>query len=677
VRIQPTLRFPFLFSNRLHSGLLGRWMGLFVVFSLVAVGCSRGPEPVRRVLIVTLDTLRADALACYEFDATCAHTPNLDRLAARGTLFRRATCQIPATLTSHTAIMSGRLPRSTGVRFASDSVPEEVVTLAEVCRDNGFLTAAFISSAVLEDTFGLNQGFDLYADLSTEIDNQEAERSAQETTNLALEWLAEQPPGEPILLWVHYYDAHSPYEPLAEDDVFGPEGYEGPIDGSADQITKLIATEGAGLDPMDLARLRALYLGEVNRVDRELGRLLEAFETRSADTRDLVVVVSDHGENLGEGGRFFHGADLFETCMHVPLIVRWPGGKWSGTEVEDLVMAMDVMPTVLSACGLPVPEDVEAEDLHLYLASKDDPTIVEPSSRVGLLETEHAYLSDADKELGAVTLEWKLVDRRHCRREPVLVGRPAGIPLRESCYLRGFVRGDPTATLAVHIRFLAPPAQSNSNTSAIESQPTILVSASRFGNEPIHLRHSLPEVPEGWTIVGTTDLHRRAIEYGKAQGWPLENIVIESVAVNVGGVPGQRIVDAWVDNLALVGEQTRVLDDFEDEETQPYQDAGVGMKHIAGSRVEAGEGVEGSAALHVVAKYPPGELVWERSDLYYFDDPFHPTEKEIEFDAGDVPDRVLELGGYIENWLQTPPGTARPATIDERTENALKGLGYL
>ncbi len=650
---------------------------LSVIGVLLFAGCGQSPEPVNRVLLVTLDTVRADALKCYGFEVLSAQTPNLDNLAAQGTLFRRATCQIPATLTSHTSMMTGRLPRSTGVRFASDRVPEDIVTLAEVCRNHGFSTAAFISSAVLSKTFGLAQGFDTYEDLSEAKEGQEAERSANETTDLALEWLARQSTDKPVFLWVHYYDAHSPYEPLPEDDVFGPENYDGPIDGSAEQVTALVASEGAGLDAADLARLRALYLGEMNRVDREFGRLLQGFDEASGDATRVVVAVSDHGENLGEGGRFFHGADLFETCMHVPLIVRWPKGRWRGTEVDDLVMAMDIMPTVLSVCGLSIPEEVEAKDLRMYLSSKESSNTEKPATRVGLLETEHAYLSDADKELGAVTVEWKLVDRRYHRREPVLVGRRVDIPLDEPCYLRAFVRGDPTATVAAHIRYHTANTQSTADIESIEELPSIFVNASRLGSESIHFQYGLPEKSEGWTVVATTDLYQRATEYGKSQGWPLQNIRIESIAVDVGGVPGQRIVDVWVDNVVLVGDSNRLIDDFEGENVVPYQDAGVGMKHIAGSRVEAGKGVDGGAGLHAVAKYPPGEEVWQRSDLFYFEDPLHPVEQEIEFDPGDVPDRALELGDHIDQWLRTPSGSSRPATIDKKTEDALKGLGYL
>lgn len=661
-------------DRRLKSALVALvFLGL-----CFAVGCSREPEPVRRVLLITLDTVRADALRCYGFDTTAAVTTNLDRLAEQGTIFRRATCQIPATLTSHTAMLTGRLPRSTGVRFASDRVPDGLVTLAEICREAGFSTAAFISSAVLDAGFGLDQGFDVYTDVATREDDLEAERSAEETTDLALEWLQDRQPEERFLLWVHYYDAHSPYKPSPEDDIFGPKDYNGSINGSADQITNLIATKGEGLTARDLERLRSLYLAEVSSVDRQVGRLLEAFDAVETDLLSLVVAVSDHGENLGEGGRFFHGADLFETCMHVPLIVRWPEGRYKSTRVDDPVMAMDVMPTILRACGLSVPETVAGCDLAVYLESSTRTT--EQSARIGLLETEHVYLSDADKVLGATSLHWKLMDRRHHRRSPVLVGRHVGISLTGPCYLRALVRGDVTACVVAHIRFHTQETALSSDSAVTENQPTILVKASRLGTESIHFRYDFPEVPDGWTALGTTNLYQRATKYGRAQGWPLEHLVIESVAVDVAGVPGQRIVDAWVDDVTLVGDKTVELDDFEGENAEVYRDAEVGMKHIAGSRIEPGQGVDGNAGLHVVAKYPPGENLWEGTELYYFERPAFPVETEnLLLDRGeDMPDRAREMAAYIDDWLKTPPAaTVQPATIDPKTDEALRSLGYL
>ncbi|MFH1741499.1 MAG: sulfatase [bacterium] len=644
------------------------------------LSCGQGVQPAKRVLLITLDTVRADALGCYGFGTAEALTTNLDRLAAQGTIFRRATCQIPSTLPSHTAILTGRLPRSTGVRFGSDRVPDEITTLAEICREAGFSTAAFLSSAVLNTVFGLDQGFDVYNDIQISAGDMSAERSAEETTDLALQWLQDRGSDEPFLLWVHYYDAHSPYEPSSEDVLLGSENYRGPIDGSADQITRLVANRGEGLTQLDLQRLRSLYLTEVSCVDWQVGRLLEAFDTVETGLPSIVVAVSDHGENLGEGGRFFHGADLFETCMHIPLIIRWPGGRYGSTEVSDVVMAMDVMPTILKACALPVPESIDGCDLGVYPEASSQESRASLSPRVGLLETEHAYLGDADKILGAVSLNHKLIDRRHRRRDPVLVGRALRIPIMGACYLRAFVRGDVTANVVAHIRFHTVVTAGSTDPKVVEEQPTILVSASRLGSEAIHSEHDFPQVPDGWTALGTTDLYQRSMDYGRAQGWPLEHVVIESIAVDVAGVPGQRTVEAWVDDVVLVGKTNVAIDNFEAAHATVYRDAGVGVKHMAGSRVEPGKGIDGSAGLHVVAKYPPGEDVWKGTQFYRFDTPAFPTEGEdLLLNRGaEIPKEANELAARIDEWLKKPPAPkVPPAMIDRKTDEALRSLGYL
>ncbi len=657
-----------------------RLLGSLVLFGLFLQGCGGDKGPARRVLLITLDTVRADALACYGSPLKSADTPHLDALAAQGTLFQRTTCQIPATLTSHTAILSGRLPRSTGVRFAADRVPDDVVTLAEVCKDSGFTTAAFISASVLNQPFGLDQGFDLYEDVGSGGLIEDADRPGNLITDSALAWLREREPDEPFLLWVHYYDAHSPYKPDAEYDVYGPEGYDGPITGSADQVTRFVASKGAEVNARDLERLRALYLGEVAMVDGEVGRLLTAFDKANLNSKQasMVVAVGDHGENLGEGGRYFHGADLFETCMRVPLLVRWPGGAHAGTNVGDLVMGMDVMPTIASACALPFPENVDGMDLRAYLSSSKKDA---PEERVGLLETEHRYRGDADKDLGVSTQRWKLIDRRKHRREPIFVGRALRAPLREPCYLRAAVQGDETVAIAAHIRYHTAATAKSTDPAVLGNQPTIMVQSSRFGIEAIHTQYDIPQLPEGWTAIATTDLYERAVSYGRAQGWPLQHIEIESIAVDVGGVPGQWKVDAYVDDVALVGAKTVVLDDFETARAVPYQDSGVGTKHAAGSRVERGKGLNGGSALRVVAQFPvKEENIWKGSELYHYTTPEHPTEKEnllAEQKKDAIPDHAKEMGALIDRWLeQPPPPPVTPAVVDPALEEALRSLGY-
>ena len=240
------------------------------------------------ILLVTLDTTRADAIGP---DAVGVETPAFNALAARGRRFRQAYATVPETLPSHTSIMTGLYPAGHGVHQNARYLSADHPVIAEVLRrDRNYHTAAFVSSFVLARRFGLARGFDVYND---EFPAGRSERTARETTDAAL---AEINAGadRPFFLWVHYYDPHYPYTP--------PE-------------------------PFKTRYAKNPYLGEVASMDEQLGRLVAAFEERAKrlSVPSAIVVVGDHGEGLGEHGEAQHGNLLYQSTMHVPLVVVGPG----------------------------------------------------------------------------------------------------------------------------------------------------------------------------------------------------------------------------------------------------------------------------------------------------------------------------------------------------------------
>ncbi len=661
--------------------VLSRIYFLFPLIVFCFMGCGAKEYPVQRVLLITIDTVRADALNCYDLPLPAAHTPNLDQLAGDGTLYRRAACNIPATLTSHTSILTGRLPRSTGVRFAKDLVAKENETIAETLKMEGYSTAAFLSAVVLNKLYGLDQGFDVYEDLSDSAQT-EAERSAEDTTDMALEWLRQRTADEPFFLWVHYYDPHSPYQPPAEYDRYGPEGYSGNIDGSADQVSRMVASKGQGVSEADLQRLRALYLGEVEYMDHHIGRLIQGFDAVNDDEKNMIVTLADHGENLGEHGRYFHGADLYGQSMHIPFMIRWPEGEHSGTEVSELVQGIDVAPTILSTCGISAPMNIEGIALDRWF----DPN-VDRSSRTALLETEDEYRSDANKVFGAEISQGRFIDKRFHRRSPVLVGRSVQVELTDSCFLQAWVKGDPTIELAAHIRFHTGETFNTNDTSTAANLPTIMVRTSRFGLEAIHQVHPVDDVREanpGWTPVASPDLYERAVSYGKTQGWKFEHIVLESVAVDAAGIPGQTRLDAYIDQVELVGKQAQVLNDFETIANRPYQDAGVGERKVAGSQIEAAKGINNSKALHVAAAFEPESNLWDYTKYYPFENAMEPYDETNILSRlspaelpGELPEEAKSLAKELEDWLRQKAGqTSILDKIDPAQEEKLRSLGY-
>jgi len=309
-----------------------RWLvsvGLALAVLRPQVAAAQQTRP--SVLLVTLDTVRADHLGCYGYAS--ASTPNIDQLARRGVRFTQAFTPVPITLPAHTALLTGAFPLSTGVHdFSGNRVPTSVVTLAKVLRDAGYQTAAFIGAPVLDSRFGLNRGFDTYYDhfdlrAGEEVHLDAVKRPGDQVVNEALKWLG-RAGQRPLFCWVHLYDAHAPYEP--------PEPYA--------------------------SRYRTRpYDGEIAFADTQVGRLLAALSQRGLATNSLVALAADHGEGLGEHGESTHGFFIYNSTLHVPLIIKVPGA--APRVVQDEVSLVDVMPTILQALRIPIPRSVEGRSL--------------------------------------------------------------------------------------------------------------------------------------------------------------------------------------------------------------------------------------------------------------------------------------------------------------------------
>jgi arylsulfatase A-like enzyme/tetratricopeptide (TPR) repeat protein len=304
---------------------------------------------VERIVLVSIDTLRADHVGCY--GAEGAETPALDALAAEGVRFATAISPAPITLPSHTTLLTGRDPPQHGVRHNGFfHLPPDVPTLAEQLRGAGFATAAFVSAFVLDSRFGLERGFERYDDQlgvsrATGAPGAVAERRGDRTVDAALAWLAEAP--DRFFLWVHLYDPHADYLPPAPwSERFAGRRYDGEI----------------AFADAQLARLRAAVV-----------------ERWPAGT--LWWVASDHGESLGEHAETTHTFGVYEATQHVPLIAAGPGLP-RGKVVADVVALADVAPTTLALAGLPVPAGATGSDLAPVLRGDG-----EAPSRAAWVET--------------------------------------------------------------------------------------------------------------------------------------------------------------------------------------------------------------------------------------------------------------------------------------------------
>ncbi|MEQ8762978.1 MAG: sulfatase-like hydrolase/transferase [Planctomycetota bacterium] len=299
------------------------WRGwLVVALSAMAIACSKEERP-PNVLIITIDTLRADRVGCYGSDSGA--TPHLDALAARGVRIEQAFTAAPITLPSHASILTGAYPTRHGVRMnGTDRLDDRLPTLAERLARTGYRTGAFVSAYVVTRPFGLGRGFDHYDDaVGTEL-----ERDAG-ATRQAFEAWSDQATERPFFAWVHFFDPHLPRR--APDDL--------------------------------AKRFSDGYDAEIASVDREIGRLFDWLEERGELERTLVVVTSDHGEGLGEHGEMTHFFFIYDSTMRVPMLFAGPGVPKGKVLDRGVGRTIDIAPTVLDALDLSVPETMQGRPL--------------------------------------------------------------------------------------------------------------------------------------------------------------------------------------------------------------------------------------------------------------------------------------------------------------------------
>jgi arylsulfatase A-like enzyme/Flp pilus assembly protein TadD len=272
------------------------------------------------VLLITLDTTRADYLSCY--GRSPAQTPQMDRFAREGVLFRHCATSAVMTLPSHCTIMTGLYPFVHGVRRNGvDHLPPAAYTLAEALKSAGYTTAAAIASIVLDPRFGLDQGFDAYhavPRLPGTSGGGNLQRKGDQLCDDALDLLRERA-HERFFVWAHFYDPHYPYDSPRHPDIQSAEA----------------------------------YADEVEYLDRQIGRLLEGLRQLGLEQNTLVVMVGDHGEGLEEHLEYQHGYLIYETCERVPLLMRCPGVIPAGRQIDAVVRTADVAPTILDLTGQP------------------------------------------------------------------------------------------------------------------------------------------------------------------------------------------------------------------------------------------------------------------------------------------------------------------------------------
>ena len=296
------------------------------------------PDDIRRVLLITLDTTRADRLGCYGYAK--ALTPHLDGLAGRGVQFINAYAHVPLTLPSCCSILTGTLPlfhqvRNNGFYYLNDQIP----TLAEAFLNAGYETSAFVASFTLDSRFGLDRGFDVYDDNFDKeeiLKNFRSERIAGEVYDSFIPWLSENYK-QKFFAWLHFFDPHLPYDPPPPfKEKFSDRKYD----------------------------------GEIAYMDSVIGMVLDELKEKGILDKTLIIVVGDHGEALGEHQEIDHGLFLYEATMRVPLIFVHEKKLPRGAAVSAKVRLIDVMPTILELVNLSVPRTVQGVSLLPWITGR-------------------------------------------------------------------------------------------------------------------------------------------------------------------------------------------------------------------------------------------------------------------------------------------------------------------
>ena len=311
-------------------------MRQLVCFVCLTAGAMAGTAVPPNIVLITVDTTRADRMGFL--GSQRGLTPNLDALARHSVVFTHAYSQAPFTAPSHATILTGTYPQFHQVEDFQVPLAKDLPYAPAILKAHGYHTAAFVGSIVLDPTqglaIGLDRGFDTYdagfhLALPGEDHYSSTDRRGGVVVAHALAWLIKRPSG-PFFIWVHLYDPHFPYEPL---------------------------------QPFKSRYKSAPYDGEIAYSDSALGKLLNHLRAHGLFENSVIAVMSDHGESLGDHGEEFHGFFLYDATIHVPLLVKLPGDRFAGKQIENQVGLVDVLPTILELMGIAVPLDVQGESL--------------------------------------------------------------------------------------------------------------------------------------------------------------------------------------------------------------------------------------------------------------------------------------------------------------------------
>ena len=317
---------------------------------------SRPPN----VVLISLDSLRADHVGCYGYDRDT--TPNVDRVAEQGIRFANAVSTSSWTLPTHLTMFTGRYQISHGVMHETITLNPAVPTAGELFKEAGYATAGFVSAPYVAGHYGYDRGMDEYENVSEYYEHRKVARTAivsPDVNKKALPWL-EANRDRPFFVFIHYFDIHYDFVPPPPYDVMFDPHYDGGMDG-----TNFIERNDVhpGMEQRDLEHILALYDGEIRFTDHHVGEILDKLDEIGVADETLLIITADHGDEFFEHDNKGHHRSLYDEVLRIPLVVRLPGGGRAGEVVDEPVTLTDILPTMLEAAGIPAPPDLDGVSL--------------------------------------------------------------------------------------------------------------------------------------------------------------------------------------------------------------------------------------------------------------------------------------------------------------------------
>lgn len=337
-----------------RAGLAG--MGAALSGLTTISGCGRfAAARGGNIILIVVDTLRADHLGCYGYDKPTS--PTIDKLAADAVILEDVSAPSPWTLPSHASMFTGLYPSRLGLNDQLRPLPKDVPVLASILSKNGFTCAAVVNSLYLDRKFAFDKGFD---DFTYVQENNTSNGDAPKIIDLATKWL-ERNRNKRFFLFLHIFDVHSDYNPLQKYKQQFTTPYSGAVTGSTEQL--MAFRQGTfRLDSQDLRHLIGLYDGQIRQTDDELKRFFSFIDEQGLFNDSTVIITSDHGEEFLEHGGVLHGRTQYQELLRVPFIVRLPGAA-GGKRLQEVVSLVDVMPTICGLAGVKTEAAVEGLDV--------------------------------------------------------------------------------------------------------------------------------------------------------------------------------------------------------------------------------------------------------------------------------------------------------------------------